>query len=322
MLDEFSNEVLKTRGGNEIKLKDGGKKCVVYIGSAPEVVKNFKGAGAMDQEVPHMAFIGKKIHLVKGPGRYILADIAGGKLRIKYNHGSPPVARTIGLQCSSLSDQFPVHIIHYDTVKQFIAKELSGHGYRYFVLDTDSQRIDMVALKAKNPDARIVILKPPEELVGPARTSKDIAAEKTRAIDLAGQGKADSKNPVFMARIFLRKLELQKVRDLIVHSRMTAEEIGFVHTFISLMVANQANKSELKAAKNELVLLEQLFKIGGIVVAGDRQAFEGCIAAGPLPEMVGQELCELASRKRQSAEDKLEELLFWEWQCKLKKVFS
>lgn len=276
----------------------------------------------MEQNVPFVAFIGPEFRMVLPEGRLHLVANRQGRIAIPYELGPESRQRFINLSCASVSDEFPVQVQSYPGVKQFISKAGEGHPYRYVVLEKSVLRIDMVTLKVKNPNARILILKDEPAPVKPApRKADELKADRVRATDLArttAPGPEFSNNPVFNARIHLRNLELDRVKDLLNEFEMSAEEIEFIRTFLGLMIRNEQSKSELVPYRERLEKMDELYRLSARVVSRDQIAFEQELERGIDPE-VAVDLARLIARKRKSAGNKEEEIQYWEWEYRLGK---
>jgi hypothetical protein len=313
---------LTTRSGYFIKIRPARRTCIIHIDNQPEVVTLSGGRTSMEQPVPYVVFIGPDFVMQLPAGELHLVDNRRGRVAIPYQL-SDRSQRFISLSCPSQSDQFPVQVQHYPGVKQFVSREGEGHPYRYVVLDQDIPRIDMVTLKVKNPDARILILKNdavPEPR--PAkRTADELKPDSVRATDLARSagGSEFSNNPVFNARIHLRNLDFERVKNLLNEFNMSVEEIEFVRTFLGIMIRNDQNKPELAPYREQLQRIDELYRLSGRVIARDQVAFEQELESGIDP-VVAEDLARLIARKRLAASNKEEEILYWEWEYRLDKL--
>lgn len=321
---------VSTPAGYLIKIRADQKSCIVHIGNEPEIATGPRGS-SMEQAIPHVLFIGTALQLDLPLGRIELVENRAGRLQVPYRLEGQ--TRRLSLSCASKSDRFPVQVQLYDTVKQFMSREGGGHPYRFMVLDESVPRIDMVTLKSRNPDARIVILK--NEAIGPAdrkqteqsspsnsaRKPAELDHNRMRATDLLAGGMADhqSANAVFNARIFLRNLQLDRVKSLPGEFDMTAQEIDFVRTFLMIMIKNENNKAELAAVRAELLELDEIYRLSRWIVDDDQAQFETELEKGVAPS-VARELLALITRKRERAEEKLRELRLWEWQYRLARL--
>ena len=313
---------LTTRSGCFIRVRPSRRTCIIHINNQPEIVKIAEGRTSMEQNVPYVVFIGPEFRMLLPPGRLQLVENRRGRIAIPYELGESPKQRFINLSCASESDEFPVQVMAYPGVKQFISREGEGHPYRYVVLEQSVPRIDMVTLKVKNPDARILILKDEPAVSPPApRKADELKTDRVRATDLArtrGQSQEYSNNPVFNARIYLRNLDLGLVKNLLNEFDMSADEIEFIRTFLGIMIRNEQGKGELVPYRGRLEKIDELYRLYARVVSRDQVAFEQELERGIDPE-VASDLAQLIARKRKQAGNKEEEIQYWEWEYRLGK---
>ncbi|MBX7058528.1 MAG: hypothetical protein K1X75_10725 [Leptospirales bacterium] len=306
-----------TRGGYLIKIKPSRKSCIVYADGTPE--KAGSGAGqSIEQPIPFVAFIGPNFQPTLPAGKIDLAECRRGRLAIPYRIAGRPDLRALSITCNSRSDQFPVQVQQYPTVRQFLGREGEGHPYRYIVVDPDLPRLDLVTLKVKNPEARILILKA-EERPAP-QVAAEIDQHKVRATDLVSSGNAAGEltaNPVFNARVHLRNLHLAKVRQLLMESVMSVQELEFIRTFLAIMIRNDQGKAELASVGEELRALDELYRLAGLVLNADGDSLSE-VLDGPLRDQVRSSLLDFVAARRRKATDKEEELQLWEWEYRLK----
>lgn len=309
---------LTTEAGYLIKVKPARRTAIVYIGNEPEVIQTPRKQ-TMEQPAPFVLFIGPDFRMELPAGRLALVENRRGRLAIPYMLRSSSERKILTISCASQADQFPCQVQHYEAVRQFVAREGEGHPYRFIVVEQSVPRIDMVTLKVKNPDARILILRQEERQ--PRKTAAELDHERMRATDLAaaGGGRAYAANPVFNARIHLRNLNLDQVKLLLIESSMGAEEIQFVRTFLQIMIRNEQGKEELVGARPELERLDELYRLAALVIGGDVDGFEQELERG-IDGKVAPDLLSLIGRKRAQAEDKEREIQFWEWEYRLQKA--
>jgi len=309
---------LTTEAGYLIKVKPARRTAIVYIGTEPEVIQTVRKQ-TMEQPAPFVLFIGPDFRMELPTGRLSLVENRRGRLAIPYQMRSSAERKILTISCASQADQFPCQVQHYEGVRQFIAREGEGHPYRFIVVEQSVPRIDMVTLKVKNPDARILILRQEEKQA--RRSAAELDHERLRATDLAGTGggREHSANPVFNARIHLRNLNLDQVKQLLLDHEMSAEEIQFVRTFLQIMIRNEHGKPELNAVQPELQRLDELYRLAALVIIGEITGFEQELERG-VESAVAPDLMKLISRKRSAAPDKEREIQYWEWEYRLQKA--
>lgn len=307
-----------TRGGFLIKIKPARRTCVVYSGGSPEQVNGARG-DSIEQSIPYVVFLGARFQPALDTGQILLAECRRGRIAIPYRMQGRGDLRALSISTASQSDQFPVQVQHYTGVRQFLSREGEGHPYRYIVVDPELPRIDLVTLKFKNPEARILILKVESEAAAP-RPAAEIDHNKVRATDLAKSGGAAElgANPVFQARIHLRNLELTQVRDLLLQGRLAGGDLQFVRTFLGIMIRNDQNKSELQSVRDGLQRLDDLYRFADMVLSGDEAALDAALG-GELAEETRDSLRTFIAKQSRGSTDKETELRLWEWDLRLRR---
>lgn len=306
----------RTRGGVLIKIKPARLHCIVFFQNKPE---NSSIDGSMEQTIPAIAFIGKNFSLTLPVGEISLVPSRGGRLAVPYRLSSSPGDKHLSLSCGSASDQFPVLLKHYESPRQFLSGEGSGHPFRYLVLDQSVPRIDMVTLKVKNPEAQMLIVQENKSPGYNKPAQSPVAPENMRATDIAEQGGGDSRNPVFMARIYLRNLNLDQVRQLLFDFDLKAEEVEFIRTFLRIMIKNENGKRELQSVQSRLEVLDELYRLSGIILSGRYDHFNHELDKGLRSDVAG-EVRALVSNYRLKAVRKEDEIRYWEWEYRIQKM--
>ncbi len=313
----MENVEFKTSAGYLVKVKPASNTCIVFNArNEPEVLAKRQ---TMEQTVPCVLFIGRGFDMVLPVGQYVLVTNNSQKLRLPYRLDGAPNARFVNLSCPSHSDEFPVKISHFETVKQFMSQEGEGHPFRYMVLDPDVARIDVVALRVKNQDAQILVIQ--RELGAKKKPQSRVNTEQVRANDLVQSGKAGeyTRNPVFLARIHLRNLELEHVKQLLLDFDMNAQEIEFIRTFLQIMIRNEFDKAELTEAKADLERINELYRLVAFLASNLLMEFDQEIEQlSDVP--VAKDLAQYVGLLRKRATVKDEEIRLWEWEYRLKKT--
>lgn len=127
-----------------------------------------------------------------------------------------------------------------------------NEGMRYFIADPKIPRQSIVKLKTKYPRARVIIYNPDEMVavrIEAQEFDKGVPKNK-RAVDFVEREEAFllAQNPVFAARVYLRKTEWRRMFSLPLFGRLLPEEVNTILTFLDTMIRNAEKVDEL--AKN------------------------------------------------------------------------
>ncbi|TGK59269.1 hypothetical protein EHQ27_01320 [Leptospira wolffii] len=330
-------EERKTPNGYLVKVRLAKMTYVVFTSKGPEVPK-----GARNQSivvpVPRIVFLGEEFDLSHFRlGELSFVNVKQGKLVIPYQHSSSGnEVRTIFLNSGSECDILPVMIYHYSKVEDLLGAREEGVEMHHLVLDEEFPRQDLVALKIRFPSLNMLIIKrkvaqkiggsatspPKEELEKSLRADASIVDfNKVRATDLLEKGNLNmhSKNPVFLARVHLRKMELEKVKQLLLEFVLKAEEVSFIRTFLDVMIRNEDDKEELKSWTSKLKNLDEGFRLAGLILEHKEEEFEAELDKGFSKEIASM-VYALLEKEQDRASSKEQEIVLWEWKLRAKRL--
>ncbi|MCS6985809.1 MAG: hypothetical protein NZM25_11875 [Leptospiraceae bacterium] len=119
-----------------------------------------------------------------------------------------------------------------------------NQGNRYFVADPQIPREIMVRLKTKYPKCRIIVYRP--DKMHAVKLQGQEPSMKKRAVDLLDNEEALllAQNPVFAARVYLRRLEWKRMFTLPLFGLLDEEALQAITSFLATMVQNK-EKPEL-----------------------------------------------------------------------------
>jgi hypothetical protein len=267
------------------------------------------GSPPREHPVPEIIFVGSLLSSQASPSP-VLYPVKKGRLLIPYGGMSNGEPNRLGLPCPPDVDQFPAVLTRIDSVRDVLASPPSQAKMRFIVVDDSVPKIDLITLKVKQPQSQVLVVHAPE-------AAGQADHRKVRAADLvqAGQGEELQQNPVFMARVHLRNLELPLVRDLLVEFEMSSEEIQFVRTFLQLMIRNDRGQADLHAVQKELLHLDELYRLAGVLASGDRDAFDRELEV--VTPGLARDLLPLVARRRARAPGREDQIYFWECEFRL-----
>lgn len=332
MIDDAIYEERKTPAGFSVKVRLSKMTYVVFSGSGPEVPKGARN-NSIVVNVPKVGFFGDEFRV----GHFHLSELSFvnvkmGKMVIPYHHGFSNEIKTIFLATGSASDALPVVIYHYKTKEDLMKAWESGEQVHYLVVDEEIPRNEMVTLKIRYPNLNILVIKKKISLTESAKPQASTPGKtadgkaivdynKVRAADVA---KAQSSgemtgNPVFLARIHLRNMELDKVKQLLLEYELTIQDVGFIRTFIEVMIKNENNKAELKAAKERLISMSEAFRLATILLEFKPSDFESELEKGFTQE-VSNMMYALLAKEQDKSTDIENEIILWEWKLRVRRM--
>ncbi len=306
---------------------------VVFSQKGPEVPRGSKN-NSIIVTVPRIVFLGKEFDLSHfQQGELSFVSVKAGKMVIPYQHGGAKDVKTIFLNSGSASDVLPVIIFHFKSVQEFLAGTEGGNEFHHLVIDEDFPRQDMVSLKIRFPVLNILIIKRkivaqnPKEDQSQSVTvaEKEIVnADKVRATDIIASGSnlnMFSGNPVFLARIHLRNMELDKVRQILFDFKLVKEDVMFIRTFLTVMLKNENNKEELRVNHDKLRTLDEIFRLAVLILQKEILEFEAELEKSFSKEVANM-IYALLEKNQEEVEDEEEKIMMWEWKYRTKRMMG
>ena len=336
MEEDQQYEERKTPAGFLVKVRLTKLTYVVFTPKGPEVPKGAKN-NSIIVPVPRVVFLGDDFNLSHFRlGELSFVNVKAGKLVIPYQHGGSRDIKTIYLNSGSDSDILPVIIYHFNFVKDIMSATEQGVEFHHIVADESLLINDMVTLKIRYPTVNILILKKKINVAYENKAAVNAAeadskaemanpvvdADIARAADMASSGSnlnMYSENPVFLARIHLRNLELDKVKQLLFDFNLKGEDIIFIRTFLDVMIKNVNNKEELNTNKDKVRVLDEIFRLAVLIINHNEAEFELELEKG-LSKDVAYMVYALLEKYQEQSKSIEEEIMLWEWKYRARRL--
>ncbi|MEM7179520.1 MAG: hypothetical protein AAF518_01300 [Spirochaetota bacterium] len=335
--EEQLYEERKTPAGYLVKVRLNKLTYVVFTPKGPEVPKGAKN-NSIIVPVPKVVFLGDDFNLSHFRlGELSFVNVKNSKLVIPYQHGGSKDIKYIYLNSGSASDILPVIIYHFNTVREVIKSSEGGNSFHHIVSDEGLHRNDMVTLKIRYPSVNILILKKKivtvQEEIRNKKTQNQqententenavVDADKARAAEMASSSSnlnMHSENPVFLARIHLRNMELDKVKQLLFDFDLKSEDISFIRTFLSVMVKNVNQKEEFEVNKDRIKSLDEIFRLAILIINRSEDNFEEELEKG-FSKDVAYMIYALLEKYQEQAVNIEEQIMLWEWKYRARRL--
>ncbi|MCG9875152.1 MAG: hypothetical protein MH321_10235 [Leptospiraceae bacterium] len=327
-MEDTLYEERKTPGGFLIKVRLAKMTYVVFTNDGPEVPRGSKSKSIV-VPVPRVAFLGSDFNLSHFRlSELSFVNVKAGKLVIPYQHGTSNEIKTIFVATGSASDILPVLVQHFTTKEDLVKECETSEIFHYLIVDEDLPRTDMVTLKIRFPAMNILVIKKKIsslETKVEKQTSSDnkvVDFSKVRATDVITNSNLNqySQNPVFLARIHLRNMELDKVKQLLLDFKLNGQDVAFIRTFLEVMIRNEFNKPELKASREKLVALNEAFRLSTLILDSQIEEFEKELAEKKFSREIAAMIYALLSKEQDESREIERELILWEWKLLTKKL--
>jgi len=115
-------------------------------------------------------------------------------------------------------------------------------------------------------------------------------------------------------------MELDKVKQLLLEFKLTAQDVAFIRTFLEVMIRNEFNKPELKTSKEKLVALNEAFRLSTLILDGQIEEFEKELGEKKFSREIAAMIYALLSKEQDESREIERELILWEWKLLTKKL--
>lgn len=317
--NDMESFALVTRQGNQVQVNPGGRSCSILIDGRKENPRMVAGMKTSDQPISRIIFVGPDLEPGTEEEGVQLFPNRKFRLHIPFRYLPTHTMQQLTLRCNSVSDQFPADIRQVERMDELPELLQKGNPFQYVVLAPGFKKMDLIKLKVYFSSTKVLLVKPPET----ESESENQSPAVVRATDMVRNQELSqlSGDPVFLARIHLRNLDLDATRQLLLDFNLNGEEIQFIRTFFHIMIRNERNDKDLLAARKELENLDELFRLGQILLKEDRTAFDHELERGMNPR-VAEYLIPVVSKIRKTTDKKEDEIYFWECEFRLSRMKS
>ena len=316
---ENSEELIfETRAGFTIKINPYRKTCNISRGGQIETARGSHGS-SIHQEIPFVLFIGRRFEILIRTGEYFLVNVREGKALIPYKMWPEKDVRNLLVGCGTMCDQFPIFVNHFETVKQF-EEEQTREVYQFVFFDPDISNYQKMTFSIKNPAfKKVMVLSHKKEAIGEDSGRDDANKPEENELKSEPDVPVKSQNPVFQARIYLRNKEPEKVKQMLMEYALNPEDIHIIRAFISSMLEEGEQNTEIRKIKAQLKILNELLRLHSLMTDRDKTLFENELEKG-LSAAVAIDLIPIVEQLRIRAGTKEDEIVFWEWEYRLGKM--
>ncbi|EHQ04644.1 hypothetical protein [Leptonema illini] len=301
----------KTPGGYFLVVDEQSLACGVYRGKMDVVTpEQIRISGV---KVTGVVFLGAGVQPLVGEEGLSLLPVRSRSIAVPYRAGGDSDRKLLQLNVRVITDQFPVYVRHFSDVRGFLRdlSDLDRKNFRIVILGPDVPRIDSMGVRVAFPHARIFQAKSGSEQAPPVPA-------RVRAADLIDRPGMDhvSRNPVYMARVFLRRLDYAGMERLPVDYDLSSQDVEFIRAFIDVMFKNDTKNPELSRQHERIGRLSAFFRMIDLVIRKDREGIDREVETG-IGNDVASRLLPFLRKQRERARGREEEIALWELEYRL-----
>ena len=252
-MDQYIEE--KTPKGFTLKILVKKGSFLVFDQKGAAVYSDPEGMKVLHR-IPHLAFLGRSFAIRnRRISDFTLCKVSKNKTVIPFYIAGERDMRYLLLDSPETIDMMPVKIQMIPSISGVVREADPNARPDLFIVDKDITENDITLIKNRVPGVRVILA---DDVIRAGISSqRDISSDtnvEARAVDEVKEINLNmmSQNPVFLARVHLRTMDLSKVKQLLLDFDMSAPDSGFIHTFIVSMLNKAETDESIRAQKPRL----------------------------------------------------------------------
>ncbi len=256
----------KTPGGITIKVIFSNWEYTAFNRNG-NVIYNKESDGKILHKVPVIAFFGMYLKpVINIDSELFFYKIRRGEIVIPYEDLVLKKRKYLFLKSNINLELIPFRVLKIENIYKLVRDIESGIIFNYIVVDKSVTKNEIIVIKNRCPSAEIIQTgltdtpgKEAElediEKHGKTRQSEDVpddVIEKNLNIM--------SSNPVFLAKIHLKKLALSKVNQILLDFDISSLEAEYMLRFIETMLQNKESSEEIEKTRPKLEAQADAFR--------------------------------------------------------------
>ncbi|GIX42533.1 MAG: hypothetical protein KatS3mg129_2266 [Leptospiraceae bacterium] len=265
---------------------------------------------------PFILFVGSDIELMFDHNENLqLFHVKKRFIEIFYKLKNDKNTYRVSIKINVNMEYFPVYILHIQEIK-----EIEKLDYKKFfdiiILSPKLNRLDILQIKIHFPKVMLVKagsyipeqIKEPEEL------------ENYRITDIVNKFGTEliSKNPVYSARYYLRKLDFENLYEIPLKIKCLDNDIEVILTYLDIMYKNEHKSKDLEINKENILLLKKYYEYIYYILKRDYTQLERIYSEDEnilKREIIRENLIKFIKKYKETQEKKLskeDEIQLWE----------
>ncbi|MBN2040742.1 MAG: hypothetical protein JW864_11910 [Spirochaetes bacterium] len=257
----------KTPGGNTIKVLLKTWEYTVF-NKAGKVIYADEAEGKVLRKVPVLGFLGKNIRPVKtNLSEIIFYKISKGDIIIPYDDLLINKRKYLFLRTYEDIDVVPLRVIQVENIYRLVREIENGLIFDYTIVDKNITDNEIIVIKNRCPSAEIFYSEEGDE-------KEDNTSGNNEADDAFENKNLNimSNNPVFLARIHLKKLALSKVNQILLDFDISSLEAEYMLRFIEVLLSNKEGDEEIEKNRTKLEAQADGFRFYISLINSDNNA--------------------------------------------------
>ncbi|MBN1499773.1 MAG: hypothetical protein JW982_06455 [Spirochaetes bacterium] len=258
-----------------------------------------------------IVFYGKNFFIsMRMQGEYALFKVSKNKIIIPYNYSGETGLHYLLLDTPELIDMIPLKIIKYDDILPLIRLIDSGIKPDLIIVDNTITENDVVLIKNRFSEVKLLVAEEKTQKKPIDVTLSDVTHQEADKVLSEINLNMMSQNPVYLARVHLKRMYFQKVKQLLLDFDLSAVDAGYVLTIIKAL--KKEYESDRKMHKNIPILDELIhdFTFFEAVISNDTEKIMNLIEEVNSLSQISSYTTLLAKAKSMTGNDSLEYIDF------------
>jgi len=215
-----------------------------------------KAGSKVLHRVPLMVFVGENFAIKNtAHSEFSFLKVVRNRIVVPYLDSVDNRRKYIFIDTDSSIDMLPVRLKNLRNVATLVREIEAGVRPDSIVVDSSITKNDIIIIKNRFSEARIILAGDGgKEEIAEKVTAEINQFAEVRATEVIKDVNINmmSNNPVFLARVHLREMNLSKVNQLVLDFDLSAMEAEYILSFIDTMLTKSGSDTEID--KNRMKL--------------------------------------------------------------------
>jgi hypothetical protein len=211
--------------------------------------------------VPLVTFIGGAFQVRNtAHTEFSFLKVSKNRIVVPYVDSADSRRKYVFVEMESAIDLIPVRLKELRDIAALVREIDAGEKPDGIVVDSRITKNDIIIIKNRFSEARIILAGNGEKAAeAPVEAGEINKFADRRATEVIKEININtmSSNPVFLARVHLREMDLSKVNQLILDFDLSVMEVEYILSFITTMLGKAESDDELKKNGAKLHALSQ-----------------------------------------------------------------
>lgn len=192
-------------------------------------------------KVPLIILLSKNISIkIPFNQEYLLAKIRNNKIIIEYFDKRDKKGKYLFIETAKKIDLIPMRVIQVKSIVSLVRELDAKLEPDYIAVDNDQSQNDSIIIKSKFKTAEIINIDESNNQYFINMQRALLEEDKVTNLNMI------SANPVYLARIHLRQMDLSKINQLLLDFDLNALDAEYIYSFLESILLNEKDPVVIK----------------------------------------------------------------------------